>query len=76
MRIYCKGKTMASSAMMHVVTFGNRVIVVRNVPCEECGRCGEKHFSDEVMEKLDLIVAKAKGIASKVLVTDYNGKAT
>ncbi len=64
---------MVSSVPTHAVTLANCVIVVRNVPCGECEQCGEKYFTDEVMEKLALIVAKAKGIASEVLVTDYSG---
>jgi hypothetical protein len=56
------------------VTFEHCVIVVRNVPCEECEQCGERYFSDEVMERLDAIVARAKELASEVLVTDYNNK--
>lgn len=74
MCFYCKCKTMEKCLTTHVVTFDNCVIIVRNVPCEECAQCGEKYFSDEVMVKLDEIVTKAKQIASEVLVTDYNGK--
>lgn len=74
MCVYCKGKTMTSSYTTHVVTYGDCVIVVKNVPCEECEQCGEKFFDDEVMEKLELIVGKAKELASEVFVIDYNKK--
>ena len=74
MCFYCKCKTTVPSKTTHVVTLDNCVIVVRNVPCEECELCGEKYNSDEVMEKLDLIIEKAKVFASEILVTDYNSK--
>ena len=74
MCFYCKCKTTIPSHTTHVVTFDDCVIVVRNVPCEECEQCGEKYFSDEVMERLEVIVTKAKEIASEIFVTDYNKK--
>lgn len=36
MCFYCKGKTMIPSVTTHVVTLNNCVMVVKNVPCEEC----------------------------------------
>lgn len=74
MCLYCKDKTMIPSVTTHVVTFDNCVIVVRNVPCEECEQCGEKYFSDEVMEQLEEIVSKAKELPSEVFVTDFSNK--
>ena len=51
------------------------IVIVRNVPCQECSDCGEKFFSDEVMEKLETIVMNAKKIASEVFVTDFSKQA-
>lgn len=53
---------------------GTFLIIIKNVPCEECEECGEKYFSDEVMSRLEKIVEKAREIASEVYVTDYNNK--
>jgi hypothetical protein len=53
-------------------TLDNCVIVVKNVPCEECVQCGEKYYSDEVMEQLEAIISKVKDLASEVFVTNYN----
>ena len=47
------------------------IIIIRNVPCEECSQCGEKFFSDEVMRKLEAIVKKVQSVATEVFVTDY-----
>lgn len=71
MCLYCGCKTTASSVTNHVVNYRDCVIVVKNVPCEECEQCGEKYFSDEVMEKLEKIVDTAKQLAMEVFVTDY-----
>ncbi len=32
------------------------------------------YFSDEVMERLEMIVSKAKELASEVFVADYDNK--
>lgn len=74
MCFYCKCKTMVPSVTTHVVTLDNCVIVIKNVPCEECEQCGEKYFSDQVMEQLEIIVDKAKQLASEVFVTDYSNR--
>lgn len=74
MCFYCNCKATNPSLTTHVVTLEKCVIVIKNVPCEECEQCGEKYFSDEVMEKLEKIVAKAKEIVSEVVVTDFENK--
>ena len=75
MCFYCKCKTTVSSVTTHVVTLENCVIIVKNVPCEECEQCGEKYFTDEVMEQLDLIIDKAQALPSEIFITDYNHRA-
>ena len=75
MCFYCKCKTTIPSVTTHVVTLKDCVIIVKNVPCEECEQCGEKYFSDEVMEQLDLIIDKAQALASEIYVTDYTHRA-
>lgn len=72
---YCKCKTMIPSVTTHVVTLKDCVIIIKNVPCEECEQCGEKYFSDEVMEKLDSIIDKAQEVAGEIFITDYNLRA-
>lgn len=71
MCFYCGCKTTTLSVTNHVVNYRDCVIVVKNVPCEECEQWGEKYFSDEVMEKLEKIVDTAKQLATEVFVTDY-----
>ncbi len=74
MCMICKNETMRPAVTTHVVTLENCVIVIKNVPCEECEQCGEKYYSDEVAEELGRIVSKAKELASEVFVMDYNRK--
>ena len=72
---FCKNGSVVHTFTTYMLDFENCIIIVKNVPCEECSECGEKYFSDEVMEKLEKIVNKAREIASEVFVTDFSKQA-
>lgn len=59
------------SITTHVVNYKNSIIVIKNVPCLECDQCGEKYYTDEVAEKLELIVDMAKKLMQEIAVIDY-----
>ncbi len=67
---FCKGD-ITNSTTNHVVNFDNCIIIIKNVPCEKCVQCGESYFSDEVTQKLEEIVSKAKEIVSDVGIFEY-----
>lgn len=71
MCVYCHEKETKSSTTTHVVTFEDCVVVVKHVPCLECVQCGEKYFTDDVMEVLEKIVQQARQSLSEVVITDY-----
>ena len=72
MCMYCKCKTIISSLTTHVVNYKNCIIIIKNVPCEECEQCGEKYYSDEVAMKLEYLVNTAKQLMQEVAVIDYS----
>ncbi len=47
------------------------VIVIKNVPCEECEQCGGKYYSGEVAERLEKLVNNAKMLMQEISVIDY-----
>ena len=59
MCMYCKNSTTINSTTTHVVNYKNCIIVIKNVPCLECEQCGEKYYTDEVAERLEIIVNMA-----------------
>ncbi|ESL02123.1 YgiT-type zinc finger domain protein [Catonella morbi ATCC 51271] len=71
MRMYCKNITTVKSKTTHVVNYNNCIIVVKNVPCLECEQCGEKYYTDEVAERLEMIVDTAKKMMQEITVIDY-----
>ncbi|NBJ94628.1 type II toxin-antitoxin system MqsA family antitoxin [Parablautia muri] len=68
----CKCKTTASSLTTHVVNYKNCIIIIKNVPCEECEQCGEKYYSDEVAGHLESLVNSAKQLMQEIAVIDYS----
>lgn len=71
MCMYCKNGTMIENITTHVVNYNDCIIVIKNVPCIECDQCGEKYYTDEVAEKLELIVGTAKKLMQEIAVIDY-----
>lgn len=72
MCMYCKCKTTISSLTTHVVNYKNCIIIIKNVPCEECEQCGEKYYSDEVAKQVESLVNMAKQLMQEIAVIDYS----
>lgn len=75
MCMFCKCNEVKQSATTHVVNYKNCIIVIKNVPCEECVQCGEKYYSDETAMKLEQIVNLAKKLMQEIAVIDYRDAA-
>lgn len=70
--MFCKCNTMKQSFTTHVVSWKGNLIIVKNVPCEECEQCGEKYFSDEVAIRLEAIVNATKAKMQELVILDYS----
>ena len=71
MCMFCKCDSVKSSLTTHVVNYNGTIIVIKNVPCEECEQCGEKYYTDEVAEKIEKLVDLAKQMMQEIAVLDY-----
>lgn len=69
---FCKTGTLETTFTTYMVDLKDCIIIIRNVPCEECSQCGERFFADDVMEKIEEIISKVRSVASEVFVTDYS----
>lgn len=70
--MFCRCDTVRQSTTTHVVNYKGCIIVVKNVPCEECEQCGEKFYTDEVAQQLEKLVSTAKRFMQEISVIDYN----
>ena len=71
MCMLCKCDSVKKSTTTHVVNYKGAVIVIKNVPCEECEQCGEVFYSDETTQRLEEMVNNAKKLLQEVSVIDY-----
>ena len=60
-----------NSFTTHVVNYSNSVIIIKNVPCEECEQCGEIFYTDEVAEQLEKLVEAAKSLLQDISVIEF-----
>ena len=72
MCMYCKCKTTTPSITTHVVNYKNCIIIIKNVPCEECEQCGEKYYSNAVAKQLENLVNIAKQFMQEIAIIDYS----
>lgn len=63
---------MQSSFTTYFVDLKKCMIIVKNVPCLECERCGETYFTDEVAERLDEIIKSVSALITEIAVVDYS----
>lgn len=71
MCMYCKCKTLTPSTTTHVVNYHGSIIVIKNVPCEECEQCGEKYYTDEVAARIEELVNTVRNLMQEVSVLDF-----
>ena len=71
MQPYCKEGSATRAYTTYVVDLKNCIVIVRNVPCEECENDERCVFSDTVMENLEEIVAAVQELSCEILVFDY-----
>lgn len=72
MCMFCKCDSTVKSTTTHVVNYKGCVIVVKNVPCEECELCGEKFYDTDVARKLERMVEHAKEQMMEISVVDFD----
>jgi YgiT-type zinc finger domain-containing protein len=71
MCVFCKGD-LKPSITTYTVNVDGSIIIIKNVPCEECLQCGEQYYSTEVVKRLEDIVARVRNSLSEIVVVDYN----
>lgn len=68
---YCKGR-LEESTTTYVTEIGERIIIIKNVPCEKCTQCGEAFFSGPVVERLEQITKQLEDTLTEIAVVNYS----
>ena len=57
--IFCKG-TLQQKRIEHVHTWGDRLVILQDVPVEVCQQCGETFFAPDTLRAMDKIVEEQR----------------
>ena len=75
MTCYRCNKELIESTNTYFVDLGKCMVIVKNVPCLKCKKCGEVFYNDDVAKRLEEIVQKVRSIVTEVAIVEYNSAA-
>jgi YgiT-type zinc finger domain-containing protein len=67
----CKAN-LSKGKVNHIVDLGERIIIIKNVPANVCGQCGEYYVDTVTALKLESIVEEAKKNKAEVFIVKYD----
>ena len=72
MCVFCGG-SLKQSTTDYIEKNNNHVILIKDVPCEECEQCGETYFDNSIVSVLERILNNIQPISSEITLTviDY-----
>ncbi len=72
MCIYCGGH-LAPDRTDYIENENNHIILIKGVPCEKCGQCGETFFDNNTVLGLEKMLEGISHISSEITLTvlDY-----
>jgi len=69
----CKGH-LNNKRTTFMVDIGNCIIIVKNVPSQVCGQCGEVSYSNDVTKQLEGVVNSLRQSITEIAVINYADK--
>ncbi|MCR5236309.1 MAG: type II toxin-antitoxin system MqsA family antitoxin [Lachnospiraceae bacterium] len=67
----CNEGNLVEGKKSYFIELENCYVIIKKVPCYICDHCGEAVFSQEVLDRIDLILKKIDNMSRKILITDY-----
>ena len=68
---YCKG-TMEESTSTYFSEKGERIFIVKHVPCQKCKKCGEVVYTGTVVGHLEKITKQLEELSMVIAVVNYS----
>ena len=69
--IICKSK-LAKSMINHILDNMGRIVIIKNVPANVCGQCGEYYVDNDTAMRLEAIAQELLNNKAEILVLNYN----
>mgnify|MGYP002768409132 FL=1 len=73
--VSCKDGEMKKDKSAYFADLGTCYVIIENVPCYKCEKCGEVFYPASVAEKIESILERVGTIASKIFIFDYTNAA-
>lgn len=54
-----------------VTNSGNCLVIIRNVPCSKCPKCGKIIYTLDVKKQLDKLISTAENLPLEISIIDY-----
>lgn len=71
---FCKGN-LTNDTTTHFIELGNRILIIKNVPCLKCSQCGEVVYSLKTSKRLEEIIKTLDKLSTEVSILNYNNVA-
>lgn len=71
---FCKGD-LVKDTTTHFVEFGNKILIIKDVPCLKCSQCGEVVYNLKTSKKIEEIVKLVNNLSTEVSILNYNNVA-
>ena len=68
---FCKNK-MTATTTTRIAEFGESIIIVKNIPCHKCEKCGEATISIVVSERLEQIINEFNNTMMEITIIKYS----
>ncbi len=68
--IYCSGE-MHETTTLYVQEIGSTIVIVKNVPCFKCKKCGEISYIASVAKRLEDITKRLEKAFTEIAVVNY-----
>lgn len=69
---FCGNKNLQEKKVQYIYKHDNKMLIINNVPCEECEFCGEQYFKAAVLKKIEKefqrIHQSGKKVKEKIIV--------
>lgn len=69
MCIIANAKLQSHFFTINVTNYKNCIVIIKNVPCEECGK---KYYSNELSKQFENLVNIAKQLMREIAIIDYS----
>ena len=68
---FCKG-SMEDATTTYVAELGERIYIIRHVPCQKCKKCGEIAYTATVVGRLEQITKQLEATFTEIAIVNYS----